>query len=69
MAQNVTSVSQLSDVKPADWAFTALQSLVDCYGCIAGYPDHSYRGQSALSRHDFSKSSFNGRILLFKEDQ
>jgi hypothetical protein len=35
----VTSVSQLSDVRPTDWAFTALQSLVERYGCIAGYPD------------------------------
>ena len=26
ISQNVTSVSQLSDVKPTDWAFTALQS-------------------------------------------
>ena len=28
LTQNVTSVSQLSDVRPTDWAFTALQSLV-----------------------------------------
>ncbi|TAD87550.1 MAG: hypothetical protein EA000_07150, partial [Oscillatoriales cyanobacterium] len=34
----VTSVSQLSDVRPTDWAFQALQSLVERYGCIAGYP-------------------------------
>lgn len=30
----VTSVSQLSDVKTTDWAFQALQSLVERYGCI-----------------------------------
>lgn len=35
----VTSVSQLSDVQTTDWAFQALQSLVERYGCIAGYPD------------------------------
>ena len=34
----VTSVSQLSDVQPNDWAFQALQSLVERYGCAAGYP-------------------------------
>jgi hypothetical protein len=28
----VTSVSQLSDVRPTDWAFQALQSLVERYG-------------------------------------
>jgi hypothetical protein len=53
-AQNVTSVSQLSDVKPTDWAFTALQSLVERYGCIAGYPDSTYRGKQATSRYEFA---------------
>lgn len=50
----VTSVSQLSDVRPTDWAFTALQSLVERYGCIAGYPDRTFRGQRALSRFEFA---------------
>jgi BMFP domain-containing protein YqiC len=50
----VTSVSQLSDVKPTDWAFTALQSLVERYGCIAGYPDKTYRGQRAMTRYEFA---------------
>jgi hypothetical protein len=50
----VTSVSQFSDVRPTDWAFTALQSLVERYGCIAGYPDSTFRGGKALSRYEFS---------------
>jgi hypothetical protein len=54
LAQNVTSVSQLSDVKPTDWAFTALQSLVERYGCIAGYPDSTFRGKQATSRYEFA---------------
>jgi hypothetical protein len=49
----VTSVSQLTDVQPTDWAFTALQSLVERYGCIAGYPDRTYRGQRAMTRYEF----------------
>jgi hypothetical protein len=53
MAQ-VTSVSQLSDVRPTDWAFQALQSLVERYGCLAGYPDRTYRGNQALSRYEFA---------------
>jgi Carbohydrate-selective porin, OprB family/S-layer homology domain len=53
MAQ-VTSVSQLKDVQPTDWAFQALQSLVERYGCIAGYPDSSYRGNRALTRYEFA---------------
>ena len=50
----VTSISQLSDVQPTDWAFQALQSLVERYGCIAGYPDGTYRGQSAMTRYEFA---------------
>jgi hypothetical protein len=50
----VTSVSQLSDVKPTDWAFQALQSLVERYGCIAGYPDRTYRGNRAMTRYEFA---------------
>ncbi len=53
MAQ-VTSVSQLKDVQPNDWAFQALQSLVERYSCIAGYPDSSYRGNHALTRYEFA---------------
>jgi hypothetical protein len=54
VSQNVTSVSQLSDVKPTDWAFTALQSLVERYGCIAGYPDRTFRGSRATTRYEFA---------------
>lgn len=54
ISQNVTAVSQLSDVRPTDWAFTALQSLVERYGCIAGYPDLTYRGKQATSRYEFA---------------
>jgi Carbohydrate-selective porin, OprB family/S-layer homology domain len=50
----VTSVSQLSDVQPTDWAFQALQSLVERYGCIAGYPNGSYRGDRAMTRYEFA---------------
>jgi len=53
MAQ-VTSVTQLTDVQPTDWAFQALQSLVERYGVIAGYPDGTFRGNRALTRYEFA---------------
>ncbi|WP_250124570.1 iron uptake porin [Chroococcidiopsis sp. CCMEE 29] len=53
MAQ-ITSVSQLSDVQPTDWAFQALQSLVERYGVIAGYPDGTFRGNRTLTRYEFA---------------
>ncbi|HEY9631901.1 MAG TPA: iron uptake porin [Coleofasciculaceae cyanobacterium] len=50
----VTTVTQLSDVRPTDWAYEALRSLVERYGCIAGYPDRSFRGNQAMSRYEFA---------------
>jgi hypothetical protein len=50
----VNSVFQLRDVSPGDWAFEALRNLVERYGCIAGYPDGTYRGNRALSRYEFA---------------
>ncbi|BAZ82975.1 iron uptake porin [Sphaerospermopsis kisseleviana CS-549] len=50
----VTSVSQFSDVQPTDWAFQSLQSLVERYGCVAGYPNGTFRGNRALSRYEFA---------------
>jgi Carbohydrate-selective porin, OprB family/S-layer homology domain len=50
----VTSVSQLSDVQPDDWSFRALQSLIERYGCIEGYPDNTFRGNRAINRYEFA---------------
>ena len=52
--EQVTSVSELSDVQPTDWAFQALQSLVERYGCIAGYPDGTFRGNNFMTRYEFA---------------
>ncbi|BAZ37215.1 S-layer domain protein [Calothrix sp. NIES-4101] len=50
----VTNVNQLSDVQTTDWAFQALQSLVERYGCIAGYPNSTFRGNRAMTRYEFA---------------
>lgn len=50
----VTLVSQLADVQPTNWAFQALQSLIERYGVIAGYPDLTYRGDRAITRYEFA---------------
>ncbi|WP_414753998.1 iron uptake porin [Anabaena sp. CCY 9910] len=52
--EQVTSVSELSDVQPTDWAFQALQSLVERYGAIAGYTDGTFKGDRALTRYEFA---------------
>lgn len=50
----LTNVSQLRDVEPGDWAYEALRSLVERYGCIAGFPNRTYRGNQALTRYEFA---------------
>jgi hypothetical protein len=50
----VTNVNQLRDVSPTDWAYEALRSLVDRYGCIAGFPNQTYRGNQSLTRYEFA---------------
>ncbi len=50
----ITSVAELSDIQPTDWAFQALQALVERYGAIAGYPDRAFRGNRAMSRYEFA---------------
>ncbi len=52
--EQITSVSQLSDVRPTDWAYQALANLVERYGCIVGYPDSTYRGNRAMTRYEFA---------------
>jgi hypothetical protein len=52
--EQVTSVSELRDVQPTEWAYEALRSLVERYGCIVGYPDQTYRGNRALTRWEFA---------------
>jgi hypothetical protein len=52
-AQNqVTSINQFSDVRPSDWAYQALANLVEKYGCVAGYPNGTFKGGNAMSRYE-----------------
>ena len=50
----VTSVSQLSDIQPSDWAYQSVKSLVERYGCVAGYPDGTFKGKRAMTRYEFA---------------
>jgi hypothetical protein len=50
----VTSVTQLSDLKPTDWAYQAVQSLVERYGCIIGNPNTTFQGNRAATRFELA---------------
>lgn len=47
-----TSISSFGDIYPSDWAYQALRNLVESYGCIAGYPDGTFKGNHLISRYE-----------------
>ena len=51
-SEQVTSISQFGDVKPTDWAYQALSTLIERYGCVAGYPNGSFKGGRPISRFE-----------------
>ena len=53
MAQ-VTSVSQLRDVQPTEWSYQAISNLVSRYGCVAGYPDGTFRSGQHATRAELA---------------
>lgn len=52
----IPSVSELSDVKPTDWAYQALKSLVERYRVIAGDTNGKFRGNQPLTRYEFASA-------------
>jgi len=50
--EQVTSITQFSDVQPTDWAYQALSNLIERYGCVAGYPNGTFRGSRAMTRYE-----------------
>jgi hypothetical protein len=52
LSEQVTSINQLSDVQPTDWAYQALSNLVERYGCVAGYANGTYGGGRAMTRYE-----------------
>ncbi|MEI7763092.1 MAG: iron uptake porin [Comamonadaceae bacterium] len=51
-ADQINSVRQFSDIHPTDWAYQALSNLVERYGCVAGYPNGTFKGGQALTRFE-----------------
>jgi hypothetical protein len=53
MAQ-VTSVTQLKDVQPTDWSYQAISNLISRYGCVAGYPNGTFKPGEPASRAELA---------------
>ncbi|NET56682.1 MAG: iron uptake porin [Symploca sp. SIO2E6] len=48
----VIDVHQLRDIDPF-W-FEALETMVNKYGCLVGYPDNTYRGARPITRYEMA---------------
>jgi hypothetical protein len=51
-SEQVSSITQFSDLQPTDWAFQALLNLIERYGCVAGYANGSFQGGQSISRYE-----------------
>ena len=51
-AEQATSITQFTDVRPGDWAYQALGNLVEKYGCVAGEGNLTFRGGQPMTRFE-----------------
>ena len=49
----VTSVAELTDVQPTDWAYQAVKTLIERYGLMNG--SKTFRGNQPLTRFEFAR--------------
>jgi hypothetical protein len=65
----VTSVSQLKDVEPTNWAYAGISDLVSRYGCVAGYPDSTFKPGQPATRAEMAVliNSCLNRISEFQD--
>lgn len=47
-------VPGFSDMEPDAWASSSVRSLMERYGCIAGFPDGQFRGEELMTRYQFA---------------
>ncbi|RZM79782.1 S-layer homology domain-containing protein [Leptolyngbya iicbica] len=55
--QSLTQIfppENFADVSPNHWAYTAVSTLAEDYGCLAGYPDGTFRGDEFVTRYEFA---------------
>ncbi len=50
----VPLVGALTDVKPTDWAYQAVQAIVERYGFMKGDDTGQFRGNAPLTRYEFA---------------
>lgn len=50
----ILPAGEFTDVSPTHWAYSAVNALVENYGCLTGYPDGTFRGDQFVTRYEFA---------------
>lgn len=50
----LTPVSELRDVSPNHWSYNAIQTLIEKYQVMEGFPDKTFRGAKTLTRYEMA---------------
>jgi len=61
-----TSISQITDVLPADVAYESLKNLIEMHSVTLTYDDNTFRGKELLKRGDFVVALNSALISLKK---
>ena len=70
----VVAVNELTDVEGTEWAYNAVQQLVEKYDVLEGYPDGTYKGKKPSTRFELAAAVydlatyFSDEIALDRED-
>ncbi|MBI3591118.1 MAG: S-layer homology domain-containing protein [Candidatus Melainabacteria bacterium] len=71
---SVVSVSELKDLQGDEWAYGAVQQLVEKYDVLEGYPDGTYKGKKPSTRFELAAAVydlatyFSDEIALDRDD-
>ena len=71
---SVVAVNELTDVEGNEWAYQAVQALVEKYDVLEGYPDGTFKGKKPSTRFELAAAVydlatyFSDEIALDRED-
>ena len=63
----VVAVNELTDVQGGEWAYKAVQELVEKYDVLEGYPDSTFQGQNAATRFELAAAVYD--LATYYSDQ
>lgn len=70
----VVAIQELTDVEGSEWAYRAVQDLVEKYDVLEGYPDGTFKGKKPSTRFELAAAVydlatyFSEEIALDRED-